>query len=83
MGNFINIKKQGKKSQANDSVESSKLFKREWIFSFCSSQLRNIDGEYKNVFNLIQERDLQHLTMRTFDDGAITLEVQGQTLIIV
>ena len=38
---------------------------------------RNIDGQYKNVFNLIQERDLQNLTMRTFNDGAKTFGGSG------
>ena len=38
---------------------------------------RNIDGEYKKIFNLIQERDLQHLTMRTFEDGAKTFGGSG------
>ena len=38
---------------------------------------RNIDGDFKKIFNLIQERDLQHLTMRTFDDGAKTFGGSG------
>ncbi len=31
---------------------------------------RNIDGNFKGVFNLIQERELQKLNMRGFKDGA-------------
>jgi len=38
---------------------------------------RNIDGGFKKIFNLIQERDLQYLTMRTFDDGAKTFGGSG------
>lgn len=38
---------------------------------------RNIDGEFKKVFDLIQKRDLQHLTMRTFKDGSKTFGGSG------
>ena len=38
---------------------------------------RNIDGDYKKIFNRITERDLQHLTMRTFEDGAKTFGGSG------
>ena len=38
---------------------------------------RNIHGNYKKVFHLIQDRDLQHLTMRTFKDGARTFKGSG------
>lgn len=38
---------------------------------------RNTDGDFKKVFNFIQERDLQHLTMRTFQDGAKTFGGSG------
>lgn len=38
---------------------------------------RNIDGNYKPIFNLIQERELQYLTMRSFKDGAKTFKGSG------
>jgi hypothetical protein len=68
------LKKPGDtKSQAiwPSFVESSigYLNKNGYLVFVHPSGWRNIDGDYKKIFNLIQERDLQHLTMRTFDDG--------------
>ena len=38
---------------------------------------RDLKGQFKKIFDLIQERDLQHLTMRTFEDGAKTFGGSG------
>ena len=70
-----------KKSQAiwPDFVESSINCLKEngYLVFIHPNNWRNIDGEYKKIFNLIQERDLQHLTMRTFEDGAKTFGGSG------
>ena len=70
-----------KKSQAiwPDFVESSINCLKEngYLLFVHPNNWRNIDGEYKKIFNLIQERDLQHLTMRTFEDGAKTFGGSG------
>ena len=76
------LKKSGqKKSQAiwPNFVENSIgcLKENGYLVFVHPSGWRNIDGDFKKIFNLIQERDLQHLTMRTFDDGAKTFGGSG------
>jgi hypothetical protein len=76
------LKKSGqKKSQAiwPNFVESSINCLKEngYLLFVHPVGWRNIDGDFKKVFNLIQERDLQHLTMRTFEDGAKTFGGSG------
>jgi hypothetical protein len=38
---------------------------------------RDLKGHFKNIFNLFKERDLQHLTMRTYKDGSNTFGGSG------
>ena len=70
-----------KKSQAiwPDFVESSINCLKEngYLLFVHPVGWRNIDGDFKKIFNLIQERDLQHLTMRTFEDGTKTFGGSG------
>ena len=78
MGNppYQNKKVENKKSQAiwPDFVESSieSLEKNGYLVFVHPPGWRDLKGLYKNIFDLFQERDLQHLTMRTFEDGAKT-----------
>ena len=79
MGNppYQHKKPGNKKSQAiwPNFVETSiKFFLKEngYLVFVHPSGWRNINGNFKKVFNLIQERALQHLSMRTFDDGKKT-----------
>lgn len=71
-----------KKSQAiwHNFVENSInncLKENGYLVFVHPSGWRNIAGDFKKIFNLIQERDLQYLTMRTFQDGAKTFGGSG------
>jgi len=53
------------------------LKKNGYLLFVHPSGWRDIKGRYRHIFNLIQERDLQHLTMRTFKDGSLTFSGAG------